>query len=319
VVTVWHLLPFSDGRIAMCLISSVHVDMELIELAEQHDRLVDRIDVARVMTSRQWCRRIAEGSWTQVAPGVWCHRATPIDWRLQARAGLRSLGRDAALHGRTAAAWWHLGDIGVEDVEFVVPRARKSRQFPFVVHTTRHFVRRDLMVHDGLRVTTATRTIIDLAIAGKSAGDLEKVIDDAMHRRMTSIPTLRTRIDQLCGRGVQGSAFLKALLLDSGGESYLERRFLGLVRRAGLPRPMCQVVHRAEGKRIARVDFQFPGTKVVVEVSGRLGHVSDRDRQRDARRRNALQQAGHIVLEFTTADVLDEQAYIVATLIKELP
>lgn len=139
-----------------------------------------------------------------------------------------------------------------------------------------------------------------------------------MHRRMTSLPTLRTRIDQLCGQGVPGSAFLKALLLDSGGETYLERRFLALVRQAGLPRPLCQVVHRVDGKRIARVDFQFRGTKVIVEVSGRLGHVSDRDRQRDARRRNDLQQSGYVVLEFTTTDVLDEQAYVIATLIKQL-
>ena len=223
-----------------------------------------------------------------------------------------SLGRMAALHGRTAAAWWALGEVQVTDVEFVVPRSRKSRSFPFVVHTTQHFEPRDMLVHDGVRLTNATRTVIDLAIAGNRAGEIERVIDDAMHRRMTSLPTLRARIDQLCGRGVQGSAFLKALLLDSGGESYLERRFLALIRVAGLPQPMCQVVHRADGRRIARVDFQFPGTNVIVEVSGRLGHVSDRDRQRDARRRNDLQQSGHVVLEFTTADVLDEQAYIIA-------
>jgi hypothetical protein len=169
-------------------------------------------------------------------------------------------------------------------------------------------------MHEGLRVTSASRTVVDLAIGRNPAGQIEKVIDDAMSRRLTSLPTLRKRLAVLCGKGATGSALLRAILLDTGGESYLERRFLEMVRGAGLPRPTCQVVHRADGKRIARVDFQFPGTNVIVEVSGRLGHVSDRDRQRDAHRRNALQVSGHIVLEFTTADVLDEQPYVLTTL-----
>ena len=121
-----------------------------------------------------------------------------------------------------------------------------------------------------------------------------------------------------CGRGFPGSERLRGLLLDTGGDSFLERRFLALVRKAGLPRPTCQVVHRLDGTRIARVDFEFPGTGIIVEVSGRMGHVSDRDRQRDARRRNGLQQSGLVVLEFTTADVLDEQSYVLETLRAQL-
>jgi very-short-patch-repair endonuclease len=66
------------------------------------------------------------------------------------------------------------------------------------------------------------------------------------------------------------------------------------------------------------VDFEHTELDVVVEVSGRLGHTSDRDRQRDARRRNALQADGLLVLEFTTADVLDDAPYVIRTLKSEL-
>ena len=55
-------------------------------------------------------------------------------------------------------------------------------------------------------------------------------------------------------------------------------------------------------------------TNVIVEVSGRLGHTSDRDRQKDARRRNALQQLGKTVLEFTTVDVMSAPDYVLNTL-----
>jgi hypothetical protein len=292
----------------------VQPDRALIDIARRRNHLVQRPDVASVMTSDQWCRRVDQGFWREVAPGVWCHCAVPLDWRLQARAGLLSLGQPAALHGATAAAWWGIGDIEVTDVEFVVPRSRKHRPFPYRIHSTQRFDPGDLLVRDGVRLTNVTRTVIDMAVAGHRAADIERVIDDGMQRRMTSLPTLEARTDQLSGRGVPGSALLKALVLDSGGDSYLERRFLSLVRRAGLPRPACQVVHRSDGRRIARVDFQFRGTTIVVEVSGRLGHVSDRDRQRDARRRNELQRTGHVVIEFTTADVLDGQAYVIDTL-----
>lgn len=270
------------------------------------------------MTSRQWRRRVDDGTWVPVAPDVWCHLATPIDWRLQARAGARSLGRQAALYGRTAAAWWGLGDIAVADVEFLVPRSRRSRVFPFTLHTTDDWRPRELLVRNDVRLTNATRTCIDMADGSASSGEIERVIDASISRRLTTLPVLSRRLKELEGSGRVGGPLLRALLLDSGGESYLERRFLALVRRNHLPRPTCQVVHRVDGKHIARVDFQFPGTNVIVEVSGRLGHVSDRDRQRDARRRNALQASRHIVLEFTTADVLDEQAYVVAALLAEL-
>jgi very-short-patch-repair endonuclease len=51
-----------------------------------------------------------------------------------------------------------------------------------------------------------------------------------------------------------------------------------------------------------------------VEVTGRLGHTSDRDRQKDARRRNALQQLGKEVIEFTTVDVVSSPGYVLSTL-----
>ena len=63
-----------------------------------------------------------------------------------------------------------------------------------------------------------------------------------------------------------------------------------------------------------RVDFEFRQINLVVEVSGRFGHTSDRDRQKDARRRNALQQIGKEVLEFTTIDVVSNPDYVLATL-----
>lgn len=295
-------------------------DDTLMDIAERHDGLIVRTDVGRAgLSSDQWLRRVEHGVWRDMAPGVWRHRATPDTWQLRARAGLRWLGRDAALYGRTAAAWWGIDARPVPIVEFVVPRARRAVDGPFVVHTTIEWDPRQLLHRDGVRLTDAIRSIIDMAGTEPSAEAIEKVIDEATRQRLLTLGRLGARIGELGGRGRPGTTALRALLLDSGGESYLERRFLGLVRRANLPRPSCQVVHRSGGRTIARVDFLFPRTNIVVEVSGRLGHVSDRERQRDARRRNELQRTGRIVLEFTTADVLDGKEYVVTTLRSWMP
>ncbi len=98
----------------------------------------------------------------------------------------------------------------------------------------------------------------------------------------------------------------------------LERRFLELVRLAGLPRPTPQVIHRRDGRAIARVDFYFEPYAVVVEVSGRKGHSSPAERARDAQRRNELQDLGQAVFEYTWEDVTTRGPMVAQTLTARL-
>jgi very-short-patch-repair endonuclease len=291
----------------------VNTDRVLVDVANTQHRLLRRSDVERAgVSSARWCRLVDAGTWLEVVPGVFCHAAVELTWELRVRAGACWLGHDSALFARTAAAWWQLDGFVPERVEFLVAHRRRFLPPRMEVHTTRQWAPGDLLVHRGLRITSVTRTVIDLARIGASARAIEAAIDSGVRRRLTSIPTLRRRIRQLAGRGHRGSTLLRELLLDAGGESYLERRFLRLVRQHGLPRPRCQVIFRSGKRTVARVDFAF-GETVVVEVSGRLGHASDSDRRKDAHRRNELQQGGCHVVEFTTADVLDDPLYILTT------
>jgi very-short-patch-repair endonuclease len=288
-------------------------DLRLIELAARQHHLVTRADVAtRGLTSQQWCDRLDQGLWVAASEGVFRHVATPLTWDLRVRAAALSLGRDAALYGPTAARWWGLDGFVDDHVEFVVPRIRRSLDPSVRLHTTKQWNAGDLMSHNGVRTTTAIRTIIDLAASRHSPAEIENAIDSAVRLRLASIPRLTKRMGELTN-GRRGIQLLREILLDSGGESYLERRFLRLIRGARLPGPTCQVVHATNG-RVMRVDFEFRATNVIVEVSGRLGHTSDRDRQKDARRRNELQQLGKTVLEFTTVDVLTSPVYVLTTL-----
>jgi len=301
---------FGESRVALCDVNS---DLRLIDLANRQHNLVTRNDVnACGLSSQQWCDRLDAGSWLPAADRVFRHRATHVTWELRVRAAALSLGHNAALFGQTAAQWWGLDAFTGDVVEFVVPRIRKSLDPSVRLHTTSRWSTADLLTKEGVRITSAARTIIDLAGSRTSTDLLEKAIDSAIRLKLTTIPRLTGRMTELAP-GRPGVAVLREILLDSGGESFLERRFLRLMRDSRLPKPKCQVVHASTG-RVMRVDFEFKYQDVIVEVTGRFGHTSDRHRQSDARRRNALQQLGWTVLEFTTIDVLSAPDYVLATL-----
>lgn len=94
----------------------------------------------------------------------------------------------------------------------------------------------------------------------------------------------------------------------------LERWFLKLVREAGLPRPETQRRIRRDEHHVARVDFLYPDQRIVVEVSGRLGHSTPTERAKDARRRNELQDLGYVVYEYTWGDVVRRPSHVVESL-----
>jgi very-short-patch-repair endonuclease len=201
----------------------------------------------------------------------------------------------AALHG--------LDRSRAHAVEFTIERPRRPAVLPFAVHTTKRLDPIDHVLVDGLRVTSATRTVFDLALARAHPQRIEAAIDSAVRLQLSSPEVLARRLDGLRGSGRWGCRLVAEMIVDSGGHTHLERRFLELVRESGLPTPRKQVVFRAGGRHVARVDFFFEAFNVVVEVSGQKGHASPAERARDAQRRNELQDLGVRVFEYTFDDV----------------
>jgi hypothetical protein len=165
---------------------------------------------------------------------------------------------------------------------------------------------------------SATRTIIDLARARIGRYRLEAAIDSAVRSGASAPLVLQQRLADIRSSGHWGVRLLDRLLVDSGGHTMLERRFLEVVREAGLPRPTPQVIFARDGRAYARVDFHFGPIPVVIEVSGRKGHSSPAERARDAQRRNELQDAGQRVYEYTWEDVTQRSSDVARTLTARL-
>jgi hypothetical protein len=269
--------------------------------------------------SRRWLDNLTRrGVLRRVAAGVYVVAGSTNGWPQRLTIGLCTLGEQSWVSHEAAAALHGLDRSRRNAVEFTVLRQARGRRSASVVHTTGCLPPLDRVVVDGFRCISATRTVIDLAHARVPRARLEAAIDSAVRLGLTSPFVLEARLAELRGRGRWGARTLDTLLVDTGGHSMLERRFITLVRDAGLPRPSTQVIHRRDGTTFARVDFMFEPFEVVVEVSGRLGHSSPSERARDAQRRNELQDVGRQVYEYTWADVTERPAYVRTTLTARL-
>ena len=262
------------------------------------DELAERQHGAFALDQLEWCSpkvasdRIHRGEWSRIVRGVYAlpHRLDP--WT--APAGWCLAFPSGALGGVGAAEWWRLEGT---------PTGRAALLVPMTCAARHRFLRRTcdlapweikLDRPDGcLRVTDATRTLIDV---DAPADDLERMVESALRRGLTSIPRLRTRARQLRRPGRRGPAALLAVLdrrpqgmSGSDGEVLL----LQLLRGAGLPDPVRQY-------RIGSTffDMAWPDRRVLVELDGGEHRTAERQR-RDARKQNHAVLDGWTVLRFT--------------------
>ena len=283
-------------------------------------------------TARQIQHRRRSGQWIGLGVRTFRLPGAPDIWEGRLIAAVLAAGDRAVVSHLSAARLHGLDSFDDDVVELLAVDGRYRSPSGVVVHRTRRLDRADVQVvrrhlspairaDRGMRAaglitqfkaTTASRTILDLAPV-VDAERLGMAIDSAARLGLSSPSYLVRRLGAIRRPGRAGVRLLDEVLLDAGGHSWLERRFLRLMREAGLPRPACQVVHQRRGAFIARVDFDYSPRPLIVEVAGRRGHTSDADRASDARRRNELGALGIGVLDFVTTQVINDPAYVVET------
>jgi very-short-patch-repair endonuclease len=210
-------------------------------------------------------------------------------------------------HGSAAAQLGIGSERGV--VEVSVPANRSARVRGVRVHRRAAFGQDDIVVRDGIPVTSPVLTLVDLATyLGRDR--LEEAINQADKRDLIDPEALREALEAIPRR--PGVAPLRKLLdrrTFTLTDSELERRFLPIARRAGLPRPVT-------GQRVNgfKVDFYWPELGLVVETDGLRYHRTPAQQARDRVRDQAHTTSGLTPLRFTHAQVRFEPRYVEATL-----
>lgn len=215
-------------------------------------------------------------------------------------------GPEAVISHRSAAALWRMAGFVADLVELIVPRNRR-RALPGIIHRPIALPAGDVTSVDAIPVTTVARTLID--VAGVVPRELlEEALDDALRRKLVSIPRLRWRLQETARMGTPGAAALKALIdARASGEavpqSVFESRLLRLLRKAGLPEPALQHEIRDNGRLVAVVDFAYPNARLAIEAEGYRWHSGRARFERDLARRNALTGLGWRVIHVAWSDL----------------
>lgn len=297
----------------------MHISHALTDLAVDQDGLITT-DQLRAHGVTPWTQRrlVADGWIFRLAPRVYALRGSPDTHRRRLRCGLLCLGERSWVSFEAAATLHGLDRPRPHAVEFTIERHRRPALLPFAVHTTKRLQPIDHVSVDGFRVMSATRTIFDLALSRAHPHRIEAAIDSAVRLQLSSPEVLTRRLAMLRGSGRWGCRLVEGMLVDSGVHTHLQRRFLELVREAGLPTPRTQVVFLSGGGHVARVDCFFEEFQMVVEVSGRKGHVNAIERARDVQRRNELHDLGVRVFEYTFEDVTERSDMVRRTLLARM-
>lgn len=212
-------------------------------------------------------------------------------------------GGDAAVvSGATAAALWRVPGLGRGRVELTHPT--KRARHGVVVHRAR-LGPADVTVLDGLRVTTAARTLTDLA-ARLEPPAFDAAFHYCLHSRLADVPTLAGLSERYAGPGHPGAALLRNAIAAYSGvapaASPLEARCARLLDRSNLPPPKRQHEVVAAGRR-RFLDFAWPEARVALEVDGYRWHSSLGSWESDRARIRDLRRAGWTVVSVTHEDL----------------
>jgi very-short-patch-repair endonuclease len=221
-------------------------------------------------------------------------------------AALLACGPGAALSHRTAATLWGLRTDAPLPVDVTTSTAHGRKHARITTHRKRlHPV--DALIIDGLRVTSPSRTLVDLA-ATLSGRALRELVERAQDLRRFDPHDIEATMARSGRRpGARRLADLVALMSPDAdnARSHLERLFLPLVRRARLPRPV--VNHEIAGRQR---DFVWVDERLVIETDGYRYHSSRQARRRDNRRDRELTSRGWRPARFTHEEIAFEPAEV---------
>jgi predicted transcriptional regulator of viral defense system len=234
------------------------------------------------------------------------------DHRLAARAAALACGGSVISH--RSAALVHglpLLDPPPRRPDLTVPPRRTGDVTGALLHRA-GLHRDEVVVVDGVAVTSVARTLIDLARTVSRPAAVV-TMDAALHRQLTDVQQLLATIDRCSYWPNIRRAAAAVDLADARAESPLESISRLVLPRLQLPPPKPQAVIRDEfGRFVGRCDFYWDGPGVFGEADGR-GKYDGRDvLTAEKIRQEALETLGLIGVRWGWRDVRVGQRRLVS-------
>jgi very-short-patch-repair endonuclease len=227
-------------------------------------------------------------------------------------AAVLASGPEAALSHYSAAALWGLRPTSRTTIDVTVLHATRSSQL-----IRRHVSRLpadEVTVKEGIPLTTAVRTILDLA-AAEPLDVVKALLREMEYRELWGSLSLWDLVERYPGRrGIRKvRTALENIKDEPSGErkSRLEERFAPFLRRHHLP--LCRFNDPITvGEKTFQVDCHWPELCQIVELDGWQGHKG-RIAFREDRARDRLLHVHGYSIDHLTWNQLDDEPEAVAS------
>ena len=279
------------------------LDESVAALAETQAGAIRRDQVRNLGATKGALRhRLARGSLIRVTSKVLRIRGTPATEEHRAWVAILDAGCTAVLSHHSAAAWWGLPGFELEPFHVARPRREPRRPTGVAIaHQATMLPARHITALRGVPIVTPSLLMLQLA-AVVHPKKLARTLDTAWARRLVSGPSVREVLDDVGGRGKEGTAALRGVMAERPQDyrppdSNQEARFQDLVRRVGIR--MRRQIDVGGDEWLGRMDFIHERLPLIVQIDSELHHTALIDAEADERQTEQLTAAGFIVRRFS--------------------
>jgi hypothetical protein len=255
--------------------------------------------------------RVALGRYETIHPGVYGLAGSEDSWHRQVTATVFSAGSPAGASHQSAAFIWGMTSKRPVDVEISTKRYFRRIRDGVISHESKDLRASDIVTVDGVPVTSAVRTVVDL---GASSAPLfvERCLDSGLRRKLFTAWQVRCFIARVARPGRNGVGTIRPLIEErlmwgTITDSDLEDLFRAVVSPLPFPMPDEQFrVFEPNGDFVGRYDFAYPTRIALIETDSIRWHMDPVAFQRDREKQNRAHALGWTVYRFTWRQLIDD-------------
>ncbi len=293
------------------------IDSEILTIFRVQNGVISAPQaLAAEMSRRQIQYRVKHGVWNELRAGVYLNALFDESDEMWMRA--LSLDDSGFISHRFGGSKHRLEPYDKAKPEMSIRRGRfPSVECPILLHETSQHHLADVVMIDGLPVSSVERTIMDIAAVERRQWAVLAAMDSAVLKEKATLESLNDCLKRHAKRGRNGtvrfrSALERFALPGARPIGHASRRAAALIRPNGLDYPTFEDRVYVNGEFVAQADLGWP-IPLLVFLDGFTHHASKRAQtSKDRKQRQILRSAGLVVLEFTN-DQLSNPGYIIST------
>jgi hypothetical protein len=296
-------MPLMGANVEDTTVCGSGIDARFRELAARQLDIVAAWQLSLLGATRRMIdRRLRERGWRMVHPGVYALSNAPLT-RCQLWMAATLTTPESVLSHASAGACWGFRPFDGSFETVTRPGSGGPERLGSLLVLRSSTLDGDITRHEGIVITTAPRTLIDLA-PHLDAGAIRRAFRESLRLKTTTVQSLLRTLDR--HRGRRGTRLLRELATGYATLPYHRTRSdpeslaLEVFHDAGIqpPRPNTRIAGE-------EADLAWPERRLIIEIDGPQYHQFPEE---DARKQRQWEAAGYTVRRIGSDAVYKEPA-----------